>query len=229
MTNKLIETLTGKAGESQPAKSTYIALVLDESGSMYDILEQAQSAVEEQIKAIQENADKGGETFVTLVPFSTSVMPGVPLTPAADVRAPKLRALASTALNDGIAEAINRIDARMPTEGDHAALVVVISDGYENSSRTTQQTISNRIKELEQTGKWTFMFQLANVDIHEAQVSYGAQAGNMASWTSDHVGTQRMGSLASVAHSHYLTARAAGQTSVADLADQAEDSVEEVA
>ncbi|MBM3429577.1 MAG: hypothetical protein FJX99_01190, partial [Bacteroidetes bacterium] len=80
-----------------------------------------------------------------------------------------------TALFDGIGRSIDAI--RLKYENlilDDAASVVmvIITDGGENASKYyTKLAISQKIKQLEESGKWTFTFIGAGLDA--AQVSQG--------------------------------------------------------
>jgi hypothetical protein len=77
----------------------------------------------------------------------------------------------STALLDAIGISIQRIERVMgqEVEEDKASVVVVImTDGYENSSRMFRfKEVSKMITKLSNTGKWTFNFLGADLDSFE--------------------------------------------------------------
>jgi hypothetical protein len=81
----------------------------------------------------------------------------------------------STALLDAIGSSIYRIKSDFGVEllNDEATVVmVIITDGAENASRLyTYHELARMIKELDETGKWTFSFLGADLDaIHTSQM-----------------------------------------------------------
>jgi hypothetical protein len=74
----------------------------------------------------------------------------------------------STALYDAIGMTTRKLNENIGTEliSDIAtAVVVIITDGYENSSRQFDLAqIKSMIRELEATGKWTFSYLGATLD-----------------------------------------------------------------
>jgi hypothetical protein len=70
-------------------------------------------------------------------------------------------------------------------------LVVVISDGFENSSRKySWNDVADTIKDLTATGKWNFAYIGANQNMWEINKNLGIR--NTMAWTNDRRGTQVM-------------------------------------
>ena len=97
---------------------------------------------------------------------------------------------ASTALHDAIAKTIGRLDQIM--KGDRAeekALVVILTDGYENASveypgEEGRRRLANLVDAYEARGNWTFVYLGANdYDVKTTAVSMGMASGNAAYFT----------------------------------------------
>jgi Mg-chelatase subunit ChlD len=218
----MTKTKDGEATTKRRAKSkkdkkvTYIAVVVDKSYSMQTVREAALSGINEQISAIKANADKGGETFVTMIEFNNVIeilfdkkkaADLLPLAPSEYVPS------GTTAWYDAIYTAINRLRAGQKPTDDTAYLVVVISDGQENASREcTAGMLADEIQKLQATGKWTFTYMLSNVDPSQVQNTLGIPKGNIAQYNSDMKGTALAFSSMARSTSDYLGLRAVGVT-----------------
>lgn len=181
------QTPAKKASTPKSNKRTYIAIVLDKSGSMGSVHKETVHGINEQIQGIKSNAKFGGETFVTLVEFNDTanvVYKNVPAENIAEFEPQQYRPMGSTAMYDGVLEAINALKGS--EEADNVGyLVVVISDGYENASRNTcQHVLAEEIQKLQNTGKWTFTYMLSNQDLAVVQQALNVPAGNMLSYSS---------------------------------------------
>ena len=141
----------------------YVALVLDESGSMGGLNKKVRQLVDAAVQAFrQSDIDYGQKTFISIVKFSNRsniICANVPVTN--DIG--KLLSYypsGGTALWDGFGTAVNLIADKV-SEEDSAGIISVITDGEENSSQNysandIKKTISNKQKQ----GNWTFTFQV---------------------------------------------------------------------
>lgn len=156
------------------AHLTDITLVVDRSGSMQAIREDAQGGIN---AFIQDQAKQPGEALLTLVQFDTDydfVHRGVPIAKAPPF---ELVPRGATALLDAVGRAINETGARLAQmpEADRPGLVVfvVTTDGQENSSREfTKSQIKEMIERQQSQYNWQFTFLGANQDAF-------AEAGQM--------------------------------------------------
>ena len=198
-------------------KRTYVAIVLDRSGSMSKIHSETIEGINSQFRTLKENAEKGGTTEVTLIQFDDKIE-----TVFDDVNANKLKSWKHddfqprgyTAMYDGIWQAIAHLKTKDETE-DTGFLVCVISDGKENASKEVNQLdLSNEIKRLQDTGKWTFTYMLANQDIHKVSEALNVPISNMASYTADSAGATLAYAVNNSSTSDYLSARSSGLRSV---------------
>ena len=157
-----------------------ITLVVDRSGSMEDIRDDAQGGINAFIR--DQAADETGQALVTLVQFDTKyefIHRGVP---AADVPEYKLVPRGGTALLDAIGRAINETGARLAkmSESDRPGLVifVVMTDGHENSSHEfTLAKIREMIEHQQSAYKWQFTFLGADADAFAEAAAMGMAAG----------------------------------------------------
>lgn len=157
-----------------------ITLVVDRSGSMQSIREDAEGGVNSFITG---QVKQPGEARLTLVQFDTEyefVHRGVPV---GQVPPYQLVPRGSTALLDAVGRAINETGARLAAmnEADRPGLVVfvVVTDGQENSSREfTRAAIREMIEHQQTHYSWQFTFLGANQDAFAEGAALGvAQAG----------------------------------------------------
>ena len=154
-------------------QKTFYHIILDQSGSMRSCLLPTIAGFNEQLQVIQSLQQRypEQEIRVGLTCFNQSVMH------AYSVQHPEMvtqlneaiyKPNGSTALYDAIGLTIQRLQYEIGRElvrEEAAVVVVIITDGYENASRSFHQSqISTTIKELESTGKWTFSYIGATVD-----------------------------------------------------------------
>lgn len=199
-------------------KRTHIAYVIDRSGSMGIIWQAALDGLNENINDVRLKADLGGETDVSVVAFDSEILTvaeGVPADMIQNFTSEDFFPRGSTALYDAIKHAVELIKDELETD-DTGYLVTVISDGEENASKTRQPEISELIKSLEATGKWTFNFMLANQDIHKFVNVMGVSFGNVADFSATMDGTQDAFRGMKAANASYLSSRSQGVTSRVD-------------
>jgi len=165
---------------------TYVALILDKSGSMSSIRDTAINNFNEQLQVLKKesnspdneakkvllasdpaNVAQGIETKVSIVVFSDKVDIvdfDVDINAVNEITHQEYNPDGMTALYDAIGLTIDKFrdhyDLSDPNTG---VLFVIITDGEENSSKTYsgkegKRIIKSKIDELNATGKWTFTF-----------------------------------------------------------------------
>jgi len=157
-------------------KKTIYHLIVDQSGSMSDCVGTTINGFNEQVQKINQLQMEFPEQEITigLTTFHTSVYHHYFQKPPQLVNhlttatyVPK----GITALYDGIGEVVSNIETiiRESSEPqDTTAVIVVITDGYENASiKYRLEDIKSMITRLEATGKWTFSFLGATIDAVE--------------------------------------------------------------
>jgi hypothetical protein len=177
---------------------TYVAIIGDHSGSMSENLinddgtisekkkcDLALSNFNEQIATLKTESDETMQFLATIIDFDNEILcqhDNVDINDVAPLEDYWTRGM--TSLYDAIGYGISKVKKLMdddPRE-DKAVLFIVETDGYENSSQDYRKEegrkrLANLIKELEDTGRWTFTFLGAGLDEKFAG-SMGFAAGN---------------------------------------------------
>ncbi len=159
---------------------TEIVVVLDRSGSM----ESAKSDHLGGLRSfVNDQKDLEGDVHFTLIQFDTEdpceiLYDGVPI---AEVGELSLIPRGATPLLDAIGRAIAHVERRLAEKKPDQIVVMVITDGEENSScEFTKATIKAKIENCEKRA-WKFIYLGANVDaFHEAGMLGFSQAVTMA-------------------------------------------------
>ena len=169
---------------------TDITLVVDRSGSMEQIRQDAEGGVN---SFIAQQAKEPGEALLTLAQFDTEydfIHKGVPIS-----QVPKYELIprGRTALLDAVGRAINETGERLAEmdEQDRPGLVVfvVMTDGLENSSVEFSKTkIKEMIEHQQEKYSWHFTFLGANQDAFAEAGRMGKQAAGAANFSMNKVG-----------------------------------------
>lgn len=202
---------------------TYVTAVLDRSGSMQDLIEETISGFNAWLKTTQDAAAK--DTFLTLHLFDDRhevVYEQMPIRHVSPLTTDTYFTRGYTALRDAFAQEIQRID-KVLTKKDRA-LVLVITDGYENASKEfTQANLKAMVEEREKADNWTFQFLGADQDAITVGAGMGMHA-NMIRTAGTTSG--RMSSFDALAHNH-ASYHAGGATVAATLDQCAFDQADE--
>jgi len=179
---------------------TDITLVIDRSGSMQSIRDDAQGGINAFIGG---QSQTPGDVLVTLVQFDTEyefLYRGVPVR---DVPPYELVPRGSTALLDAVGRAINETGARLAklpeTQRPGLVVFVVMTDGQENSSREfTKAQIRKMIEHQQSVFNWQFTFLGANQDAFAEAGAIGIAAAGAADFAANKVGGAWSATLAKV-------------------------------
>jgi uncharacterized protein YegL len=174
---------------------TDITLVIDRSGSMQAIRNDAQGGVNAFIAG---QSKMPGEVLVTLVQFDTEyefIHKGVPI---GDVPPYELHPRGGTALLDAVGRAINETGKRLAElqAEDRPGLVifVVMTDGEENSSREfTRAQVKEMIERQQTAFNWHFTFLGANQDAFAEAGGIGIPSAGAADFASAKVANAWIG------------------------------------
>ena len=226
---KILKKKTTKKSKKVVNAQTYIALVIDRSGSMGGLEKSVVDGINEQIKVIRKNANKGGDTFLSYIQFDDiieTVYDKVPAKKLEELTRAQYTPRGSTSLRDAILSAIQNLKETVKETDNTAYLVIVVTDGYENSSKLiSTEALAQQIKTLEATGKWTFTYMLSNIDWTQLQGTFINNAGNAGTFTSTPVGVSRGASSISSGVANYMSARQVGVTNMAEFYVGTESSV----
>jgi hypothetical protein len=172
-------------------KKTIYHFVVDQSGSMSGSEEPTIEGFNSQLKTIRDLKQEFPENqYVVSVTFFEDEVMDVIKTANIDqislLTRESYRPGGLTALLDGIGRSIVAIRNRFEEElkRDEASVVMIIlTDGGENASKFyTRHVISEMIKELDATGKWTFSFLGAGLDAVSASANLNIRRENIMSY-----------------------------------------------
>lgn len=199
-----------------PAKlKNYVAIVLDESGSMESMRQETIDAFNQQAEAIRTQA-ADMETLVSLVKFNTSVPDPVYWSePAATARPITKRDYEPngwTAMLDAVGLTIDRLCKVKDADAEDVSfLVVIISDGEENNSkRYTWQGVAEKIQTLDKTGRWTFAYMGSNQDLGAISRKMAIPMDNVAAFTATPGGVKEASDVQVAASMAFVADRRAG-------------------
>ncbi len=143
-------------------------VIIDESGSMQIIKEEAIGSVNETIQTIRSAQKKHQEQehFVSLVTFNDdvkTVYECVPVEEVKELTSETYRPDCCTALYDAMGMSLNAL--RKKVAEDDKVLVTVVTDGYENSSKEySGKAVKALVDEFKAKG-WVFAYIGANQDV----------------------------------------------------------------
>ena len=211
----------------------YVALVVDKSGSMGSIRDEAISAVNEQIQTVKNRADEV-DTLVSLVTFDSSVniqYYNQPLSEVKDLTEKTYYPDGGTAMRDGVGTIVTRLSDDLKDvdeKEDYSVLVAIVSDGYENSSKEfSASEISEMVKSKQDTKKWTFVYLCANQDLTKIKDQFGFKTGNIMSFAATSRGVKNLSGEFSSGINSYYRSRVAGETEMENFAEAAKESTDE--
>lgn len=159
----------------------YNLVILDASGSMQSIYSQALTGVNETLATIRLAQEEHPELeqYVSLASFSAGeyflnrIYSALPIAEARDITRKDYPLLGCTALYDAMGTCINELQQKVTH--DDRVLVTIITDGYENASRTWNgKQVKSLVEELRQMG-WTFTYIGADQDVERVAEEIGVQ------------------------------------------------------
>lgn len=207
----------GKPKRSKQMKKTFVAFVLDESGSMGmgERKNDAISSFNEQLDAIRDSGDLGGETRVGVWTFGggiRNIRPLVNYKNIEPITSENYDPKGMTPLYDAIGTAAAVLEKAMGSyvDEDVAALMIIITDGQENASTDFNSSVlTARIKELQDTNHWTFAFMGTTERQVLAARDLGMSLGSTRSVSVAGTGTP---TFSSEPVSNYMAQRSRGET-----------------
>ena len=185
--------------EPKQKKKLHFIIALDESGSMESIKNVTIDGLNENIQEHRKKSDDI-DTTVTLVTFSGSdnVKLRYLLQPIQDVEMfndQSYKPDGCTAMYDGVAKALLSVRSAVKDDDDLTSyLVLVVSDGYENASKEFDALkVSEIIKELQDTKRWSINYAGANQDLSIVKQTLGlGSVGNTLTYEASNLGATNM-------------------------------------
>lgn len=205
---------------------TYVRIILDKSGSMCSIANQAVLNFNEQVQQMKMNSDTQ-EIYCSLITFNGEVFEHLWDAPAKDLEEAAEGTYVTgggTAFYDALGYTINKTkqvaSENINPDVDNAYLFYIISDGEENSStKYTQQSISKLIDSCNEEGNWTFTYMGCSKQyVEKVAKDINIPLANCAVWSnSNNYEAAHTLTAASSKLGGYYTSRSKGTRSMADF------------
>jgi len=178
--------------------NTFYHIILDQSGSMSDCVNQTLKGLAEQRKEILAIANEfpEQEIRVGLTVFDHIVelkYSNLSVTELSRMNSFQYQPNGQTALLDAIGMSVAATQRLMANEGD-SAVIIILTDGYENASKEySHKQIKELIKAKEATGKWSFTYLGATLDAVEIARSMNIKAENSFAFEKKNMGNEAFG------------------------------------
>jgi len=197
----------------------YIGISRDHSGSMSSLARHAMNDYNQNISAIKDAAEKQDiDTVVSVVECGRGYKGTVERT-VVNSGVSRLKPLeayvtdgSSTPLFDSVAELISILETAPGSKDPNVSfLVMAITDGAENSSKTKGNVLGEKISKLQATDRWTFVFRVP-VGYGHTLRNLGIPSGNVQEWEQTEKGIKQATVQTLSAMNAYYGGRTRGMT-----------------
>lgn len=177
------------------SNKTQLLVIVDRSGSMAPVAADMRGGLDTFFK---EQSELDGECLVDYIQFDTEYEKVFEDRPVADAKA-VLQPRGGTALLDAIGKGVTELGEKLAKLNEDqrpgTVLVVVVTDGYENSSTEwSADAVKAIIKEQEDKWNWKFTFLGANIDAVAVGAQFGFSSDSSLTYSTANIG-QTMSSL----------------------------------
>ena len=162
----------------QTKTQVFNVIILDKSGSMECIRKAAIDGFNETLNGIRNTAieQKEQNQFVSIYCFDTTnsryLFQNEPIEKIKNLTSKDYRPNACTPLYDAIGYTVSQLK-EIATDSNAIGKVIIITDGYENASKSwNHSSIVELIERLKKKG-WLFTFMGANIDVEQTSRSLG--------------------------------------------------------
>lgn len=199
---------------------THVGIVRDHSASMSSLTRGAKDDYNVLIRGLKESAaEENQEIFLSTIKCGVGHRASV----ETELRSEDIRYVneinsysatgSATPLWDSVAAAIDAVQT-FATDSDDAYLIMVITDGHENASRTKSHELAAIISRLQATDKWTFVFRVPKGNYRRQLVrTLNVPEGNVIEWELNEQALAYSTEVTVAATKSYMKSRAAGKTS----------------
>jgi uncharacterized protein YegL len=201
--NTTVTTTTTTTEEivEQKIVETHYLLILDKSGSMSSLRDKTISSFNEQIQTIKrlnkEFSDQ--KYFISLITFNDKIdetYMNIPVEEIKEITLKDYNPDGGTALLDAMGQGISRLeDSISPSMVDSSkivtAVVVVMTDGEENASKTwSTEKVKTLVERLNKDDRWTISYIGANQDAIMNSRNLGVNVNNTVNYVASAGGTR---------------------------------------
>jgi uncharacterized protein YegL len=196
MTTKQRNRVNGNRVDGNHGADIAVAMILDKSASMGVVREAVIDGYNGYLRELRgSDRANGSRTGFSLTVFDTTfehVWVGKPIVDVPALDHAHYVPEGMTALYDAVAHTVHETDRRLSEDGNEAmkVLVVVLTDGEENSSREYDAArLARLVAKYEARGNWTFVYLGAGHEtLEEARVEaerIGLKRDNAMRWRAD--------------------------------------------
>lgn len=187
--------------ENISPKETYYLLIVDGSSSMNPLKKSTISGVNEQIDTIKslEKEFPDQKYNMSFMHFNSTITIEYTNKQANSldhISEGNYKCQGMTALLDAIGIGVRNLNEKIGDKiasGEASAVVVIITDGEENSSKEfDSKKIKSMIEELQNTERWTFTFVGANIDSITTARNYGINVNNVMQFSGDNFSNDKV-------------------------------------
>ena len=171
---------------------THVCVVLDASGSMCSIKDDAVGALTAFCDDQRKKAAEGEKISIDLYQFNYDVKRLAHNASIDELQryVDAYSCSGSTALYDAVCQGIDELGAFFKrldeSERPESVLFVVVTDGEENSSRFfTSDDVRERVERQRSKYNWVFTYLVNGVDVEEARKNFGATEDEMGEFDRD--------------------------------------------
>lgn len=192
---------------------TYVAVLLDESGSMSAVRDVTIDGFNEQVETIRKETEGDNETYVSLITFGGSEVRKEFINENVNmldkVERDSYNPNGNTPLLDAIGESVDRLEEDTDIESEeNRYLIIIMTDGMENASQNySHEEVANKIKSLKENGNWTFTFMGDIQNIEDVTGGLNIDIGNVSKYDSTEIGTREGFKTISASTSDYLRSK----------------------
>lgn len=158
-------------------QDTELVFVVDKSGSMYNLADDTIGSFNSVIEE-QKNPDKDGNVYVTTVMFNQSsekVHERKDIKDVEKITKKEYCPSGCTALLDAVGNTITELSKNEDVK-KNKVIFVVITDGYENSSKEFKKDDIKKLIDEKAKENWQFIFLGANIDSVKESGNLGINA-----------------------------------------------------
>lgn len=181
---------------------TEFLYIIDASGSMYGLTDDVIGGFNSFIKEQNTLKDKAYLTTVLFNNFINTLYQSKDINLIKYMDRGIYKASGSTALFDAIGSSVLSLSERAKTK---KVMVIIMTDGYENSSRLFSRSKIKRIIEMKTNDGWEFIFAGSNIDVDKVSEGIGIRKDRRMEYKSSAEGTRQIYKRVSGITSRYRT------------------------
>jgi hypothetical protein len=208
-----------------PVLVNNVCFCIDGSGSMGDIKHDVVKTVNQWLGTLRDKANSENQkTYISMLRFSSTVRPfmnNVDVNDARQVSVSDTYDGNMTALRDAVMEGRRILSMGQTlhqlypsTSSNVASLLILVTDGQENSSRTSSHEFNRAIREMLEGGTYTIVCLVPNNYARDWLVSLGVPASNIEIWENTKAGVEQIEQSVTTGLGGYYTCRSMGQSSM---------------